>query len=271
MCPSISCKADPTSLPLALLSSPAVYQISDNMACKGASGNAQKMAACTKAGYAALAGIQHDAMAFSAYPSVSQISNGPFQPWYITLPLSVMNKSDSESFVVAGTGLLSSDMVINFGNGTEPMATAAAPMSAVTPAVNPLLDAARSTAVGSSRNLQALDCQTLIESNSTLAAQWFDMLLSSSSQYGTAILVNFAYARDTLFDQALTSCPCTAPLPILQPYCDYMSAFRSYCIQTGLPPYACEASVKVSGTLGIRDLFAQPREPLYSAVQAKRT
>jgi hypothetical protein len=109
-----------------------------------------------------------------------------------------------------------------------------------------------------------------IPSNISLAAQWFDTLQAGISASGFhAYIVNFKAARDTLFDQAM-ACPCKAPLPVLQPYCDVLTAYRSACFQAGVLPAACEFAIKLSGSLGVRDLFSNPREPLYSALQDAR-
>ena len=84
-----------------------------------------------------------------------------------------------------------------------------------------------------------------------------------------AWVVNFKSARDTLFDSAM-ACPCTAGLPALQPYCGLLEAYRGACKAGGILPAACEFAIKLSGSLGVRDVFGAPRAPLYDALQAAR-
>ena len=84
-----------------------------------------------------------------------------------------------------------------------------------------------------------------------------------------AFIVNFKSARDTLFDAAM-ACPCKAPLPALQPYCDTLIAYRGACFNAGIIPAACELAIKQNGALGVRDLFDNPRQPLYDALQNAR-
>ena len=66
------------------------------------------------------------------------------------------------------------------------------------------------------------------------------------------------------------ACPCTASIPALQPYCDVILAYRAACFANKLQPAQCELSIKSFGSMGVRTLFNEPREPLYSLLQAAR-
>ena len=65
-------------------------------------------------------------------------------------------------------------------------------------------------------------------------------------------------------------CPCTFPTPELAPSCTVLTAYRGACKAAGILPAACELAIKLQGSLGVRDLFGNAREPLFSALQAAR-
>jgi hypothetical protein len=94
-------------------------------------------------------------------------------------------------------------------------------------------------------------------------------LAATSASVYHAIIINFKAARDTLFDAAM-DCPCTFPTPELAPYCTVLTAYRGACKAAGILPAACELAIKLQGSLGVRDLFGNAREPLFSALQAAR-
>jgi hypothetical protein len=221
-----------------------MMQAQDNMPCAGmlataATKPSAALTTCTKKGYAALAGIPRDAFAWSAFPSLPTSAGGAGIPaWYLTLPLGATAASDRLAQVVANTGVLATDLALNFANTSD---------------YSP-----------------PLQCTDFVTSDNDVAAAWFAqiMAISNSAQY-RAFVVNYRTARDTLFAQAM-ACPCAAPLPALQGYCDVLVAYRGACKAAGFLPAACEIGIKVYGTLGVRDLFGSPREPFYSALQAER-
>lgn len=202
-----------------------MMQAQDNMPCSGmlATAAAKPSAAlttCTKAGYAALAGIPRDAFAWSAFPSLPTSAGGAGIPsWYLTLPLGAASAADRLSQVVANTGVLATDLALNFAN--------------------------------TSNYAPPLQCTDFVTSDNDVAAAWFAqiMAVSNSAQY-RAFVVNFKTARDTLFSQSM-ACPCTAPLPVLQPYCDVLIAYRGACKAAGILPAACEIGIKIYGTMGV--------------------
>jgi hypothetical protein len=235
-----------------------MLQLQEGQACAGRVNFKAKtapaaLAACARTGYGALAGLARDAFAFTTFPAlaVAQTPGAGVPSWYVTAALAPLNASDAASLVVAATGYFSTPVAVNYANGTTPLAL---PL--------PLL------AAGAGRALQAPECVTLIPSSASLAAAWFQLLVASVPATSTWV-VSFQSARDALPDFAM-ACPCTAPLPVLQGYCDALAAYRGACGAAGFPAAACEMAVKSLGTLGTRDLFGQPREPLYSAVQAAR-
>lgn len=222
---------------------------SNGQACAGqlATGGSKPSAAlvaCTKAGYAELTGIPRDLFAFSATPSVYTL--GPktpgFRPWYITLPVSVLTGIDADVVAVTSTGLTTNTIAVNFANGSTPMTTLAADP---TP-----------------------QCGPALVSNATYATSWFTTLMNGLPA-GKTLFVAMTAARDIFFPAAM-ACPCTAPLPVLQAYCDTLSLYRQVCQAGGLLPVDCELSLKLRGQLGVRDLFGNQVQPLYNAVQAAR-
>jgi hypothetical protein len=218
-----------------------MMQAQDGMACAGTNWMAATAPAslinCAKAGYAALANIPRDTFAWSAYPSLPTANKGGFKPWYLSAPLGVLSAAERASMVVASTGVLSTNLVLNFANTSD-----------YTP---------------------PLQCTTLIPSSITTATSWFNTLVAQVSGGGyKAWVVNFKSARDVLFESAM-ACPATCT-PLLQPYCNVILAYRNACKQAGILPAACELAVKQTGTYGFRDLLGNPKEPLYSALQAAR-
>lgn len=165
------------------------------------------------------------------------LATGP-PSWYLATALSGLSAVAKSSMVVAGTGVLASPLAVNFAN-----------VSGYTPN----------------------ECQVLLPSTPTIADSWFKQVLAATAWTKTSqtFVVNFKSARDLFFDDAM-ACPCVAPLPTLQGYCDVILGFRGACFNAGLPPASCELAVKAYGTLGVRTLFGAPREPLYSDLQAAR-
>jgi len=219
-----------------------MMQAQNGQACQATNWNAKQAPAalikCAKDGYAALAGIPRDAFAWSSFPALPSSQYGGFQPWYLSVPLAQLSAVEKGSMIVANTGFTSTTLALNFANssGYEP----------------------------------PLQCVDFINSNISVAASWFETVVAASSAPGfRAFVINFKAARDTLFDSAM-KCPCSAPLPVLQPYCDMLIAYRGACFAADILPAACEVAIKISGSLGVRDIFGAPREPLFSALQEER-
>jgi len=217
--------------------------VQDGQACQGVKFDAKtapaNLVACASAGYKALAGIPRDAFAWSAFPSLPTSSAaGGLQPWYLTTPLSMLSAGEKAAMIVANTGLLTTDLGLNFANSTgyEP----------------------------------PLQCETFIGSTPDYAAGWFDFVnsIASTPPYH-AYVVNFKTARDTLYADAM-ACPCTVPVPALAGYCGVLTAYRGACFAARILPAACEVAIKIYGTMGVRDLFGAPREPLFTALQNAR-
>jgi hypothetical protein len=221
-----------------------LVQIDNNGACAntnwGAKSAPASFLACAQSGFATLAGIPGDTFAYSSFPSISAMGPAGGPPsWYLAGALSGLSAQAKSSMVIANTGLLATDLVLNFAN--------------------------------SSGFAPPLECTTLVPSSAALQAAWFEQVLLNApfTAKSKTFVINFRTARDTLFDQAM-ACPCTAPLPALQPYCDVIAAYRNSCFQARISPAACELSIKAYGTYGVRTLFGQPREPLFSDLQAAR-
>lgn len=231
-----------------------MMQARDGMDCAGqlAAGTAKPpatLAACTRAGYAQLAGIPRDAFAFSATPAASLLgaTTPGFRPWYVSLPLSVLAGGDTAiPVLVSSTAMPTGAIQLNFGNST--VGAAAAAVAAADP------------------NTQ---CGPIFASNATYAASWLSTLLAALP-VGRTLLVSWTAARDVLFPQAM-ACPCSAPLPVLEPYCDTIALYRQLCRLSNILPAACELQIKLRGQLGVRDLFGAPVQPLYDVLQAARS
>jgi hypothetical protein len=220
-----------------------MMQAQDGMPCQGtnwAANNAPTaLVNCAKAGYAALANVPMDAFAFSAFPSLTTASKGGFKAWYLTAPLGVISAAQRNALVVANTGAMSTLLSLNFANTSD--------------------------------YAPPLQCTAFVPGTPQIAANWFNTMVSvfSGATYH-AFVLNFMMGRDTLFDSAM-ACPCKAPVPALQPYCDVLIAYRGACKNAGILPAACELAIKQRGSMGVRDLFGNPRQPLYDAVQNART
>jgi hypothetical protein len=216
-----------------------LMQAQDGMACEkpdwAAKAAPAALAACAKAGYAALAGIPRDAFGWSAFPT----GHANWQPWYLTLPLSTLSAAERANQVVASTGALGLPLAVNFAN--------------------------------TSNYAPPLQCVTLADGSAAEADAWFAQVLAvtATTPSSHAWLVNFKTARDTLYAGAM-ACPCDTPVPALQPYCDLLTAYRGACYAARVAPAACEVGIKLYGGMGWRDLFGAPREPLFSALQAAR-
>ena len=201
------------------------------------------LVACARDGFAALAGVPYDLFAFSAYPALITAARAAGPPsWYLTTALNALPPAERMALMVASTGFPSVDLAVNFANSSD---------------YNP-----------------PLQCGVVLSSTVDKAAAWFNAVVDALAAPGFhGILVNFRAARDTLFDAAM-DCPCTYPLPALKQFCDVLVAYRNYCrLNSGgaVGPAVCELAIKLSGALGVRDLFGQPRTELFNALQAARS
>ena len=161
--------------------------------------------------------------------------------WYLPTALAALPAPERMALVISATGFPVVDLTLNFANTSD---------------YSP-----------------PLQCAPIVSSTADKAAAWFESVVAATSANGYhGIIINFKSARDTLFDAAM-ACPCTYPTPELKPYCDVLVAYRGFCKAASggaFLPAACELAVKLQGALGVRDLFGNAREPLYSALQAAR-
>jgi hypothetical protein len=116
-----------------------------------------------------------------------------------------------------------------------------------------------------------LQCVTIVTSTPTAASNWLTAVIDGTSQDAPPFIIVWSYARDWLYVDAMTKCPCTVPFPEYQADCTILSQYRDSCKQFGLPPVACEASLKVGGSLGVRDVLGFTRDPLYTTLQTARS
>ena len=219
-----------------------MMQVQDNQACASvnwAAGSAPgALVTCAKAGYAALAGIPYDLFGWTAFPALPTSAAGGPPKWYLATALALLSPAERMAMVVANTGFPSVTLALNFAN--------------------------------TSGYAPPLECVNFVPATPAKAAAWFSAVVAASTAPGYhSVLVNFKAARDTLFDGAM-ACPCVAPLPVLQPYCAVLEAYRGACFAAGITPAACELAIKMQGAIGVRDLFGQPRQPLFDALQAAR-
>ena len=217
--------------------------VQDGQPCQNTNWNAARaptsLINCAAAGFAALEGIPYDAFAFSSFPALTTSGRAAGPPsWYLPTALAALPTAERSALVVSATGFPSDALSLNFAN---------------TPDFNP-----------------PLQCETLLPSSGAKASAWFEAVIAATSAPGYhAFIINFRSARDVLFDAAM-ACPCTYPTQELKPFCDVIVAYRGACKSAGLQPAACELAIKISGALGVRDLFGTPREPIFSALQAYR-
>jgi hypothetical protein len=129
-----------------------------------------------------------------------------------------------------------------------------------------VVNAVNSTATGKQ---PAPVCTQVIASSDVIENAWLQTVINTAADYKIA-LTTLTQARDILFTEAMTSCPCKSPSPDFQPYCNYLTNIRVLCYKNGLPSYICELVSKLQGTTGIRDLVNDVKEPSYSTLQAAR-
>jgi len=222
-----------------------MYQIVQGQTCGGAANTIMNTAKpspallnCFDQGYDALVNIKRDIFAFTAYPT--QFTSNSFQSWYISAALDRVDPPyDSTNRWLVGTGIIGDPIVVN--------------------AVN-------STATGKQ---PAPVCTQVIASSDVIENAWLQTVINTAADYKIA-LTTLTQARDILFTEAMTSCPCKSPSPDFQPYCNYLTNIRVLCYKNGLPSYICELVSKLQGTTGIRDLVNDVKEPSYSTLQAAR-
>jgi hypothetical protein len=112
-------------------------------------------------------------------------------------------------------------------------------------------------------------CTPITAATVTDSADFFAYLVDVATRYNLAF-VSFYTARDLLPAAVITSCPCKPASPGDSTYCTFLSLYRQLCTQAGLLPWACEASLKVTGSLGVRDTAGATKGALYTALQAAR-
>jgi len=195
--------------------------------------------ACAANGFAALTGIPYDLFALSLFPALPTSASAAGPPaWYVPTALAALPAAERLALLVSATGFPATSVALNFANTSD---------------YSP-----------------PLQCADIVASSADKATAWFSAVVAATSAPGyKALLINYRAARDTLFDDAM-ACPCTFPTPELAPYCTVLTAYRGACKAAGVPPAACELGIKQNGALGVRDLFGQPRQPLFAALQNAR-
>jgi hypothetical protein len=235
----------PTTPIFPVFSLESMYGIVQGQSCSGQGGSIMNTAKpspallnCFDQGYDAMVNIKRDIFAFTAYPT--QFTSNSFQSWYISAGLDRTDPPfDTTNRWLVGTNIIADNIVVN--------------------AVN-------STATGKQPQPK---CTQVMSSSDTIENAWLENVINTATDYKIT-LITLTQARDILFSEAMTSCPCSAPLPDFQPYCNYLNDVRVLCFQNGLPSYICELVSKLQGTTGIRDLVNDVKEPSYSTLQAAR-
>jgi len=224
-----------------------MYGLAEGQACggggvpaalMGAAKPPPQLLACFDANYDAFAAMRRDVFAFTAFPS--QFTGGVWRDWYISAALARLDPPvDTVNMWIVGTGVVSDNVVVNAANQTS----------------------------GKQPKPQ---CVEVLRGNASDADAWLASVVAAATD-AKLQLVTLAYARDVLFSEAMDSCPCAAPEPALQPYCDYINYFRLLCQElAGLPSYICEINAKFFATDGVRDLLNNEKQPIYSTLQAAR-
>ena len=103
----------------------------------------------------------------------------------------------------------------------------------------------------------------------TSNARRFTYLVDLGSRYSIGYL-SFATARDVLPSSVISTCPCEVTDPSQQLWCDFVNLYRTVCQNAGQPPWGCEATIKLGGTMGVRDIKGAAKQPLFNALQTAR-
>lgn len=246
-------------------------QTGPDQPCVGMTGGKKPSAQiiqCIKDGLATVAPLQRDAFGVSTYPANAQAGlpdqKPHWQPWYLTAVLQQLSKKDRASFIVAETGYLADDLVVNLANGT---------VGAV-PSVHGRGRGVVSRPVAQQQLADPpVQCAVVLNTSVADTNAWLSYLISTAASeakagYDWPLLVWWSNT-DLLWPSSISSCPCTVPQP-WESSCTFISAYRSIFIAEGQPAFGGELDAKAFGTMGIRQVDGTPKDPIWDTWQTAR-
>lgn len=235
--------------------------------------------ACIDAGIALIANVSRDAFAVSTYPSTVSAGLPPptihWEAWYFPAVFDRLAPADRAHIMVAETGYLADDLVVNLANGSTPMRGAhsgSGGSGSSTPervrggGVAPLPPTA-----APAHHLAAdppVQCAALFYSNVSASAAWLSYVIAMAEQYDMA-LATWWSDTDLLASPAMASCPCAVP-PQFEDDCVFLTAYRQIFEAQGQPGWGGEVDAKAFATMGLRAVGGGAPKPLLAILQAAR-
>ena len=198
---------------------------------------------CINNGLALVNDLQRDAFAISTYPGNQHAglpppTNVPFESWYFPVVFEKLSIEDKNNLIIAETGFISDNSVVNLGNGTIGKDT-------------------------TTTETDPLECEPLEISDITLAETWLNYTITQAQTYSMIFMVWWS-DYDLLASAAMSTCPCNVTVPFTGS-CTFISAFRQIYTGEGLPAWDGELNAKAFGTMGLRTtITGEKKESLYT-------
>lgn len=213
--------------------------------CVGMTGGpspSPELEACIADGLALVAPLSRDAFGVSTYPDNTKAgypSQKPgWQPWYFPAVLGQLSEKDAATFLIAETGALADDLVVNLADG----------------------------AVGAGLDPPP-QCMSVLNTSVTDADAWLSYVIASAETGGWP-LVTWWSDTDLLADEAVSSCPCTSPAGY-ENSCTFITAYREIYAAAGGVAWGGEVAAKAFATMGLRSIQGDVK-PLWGTLQAAR-
>lgn len=217
-------------------------QTGPDQACVGMGGGGDApspaLVQCITAGLQLVSPIKRDAFAVSTYPHTIMASLGVqrphWSPWFFPAVIAQLNASDATAFIIAETGYIADDLIVNLANGTI--------------GIDLALGSEKDDGGGAD---PAPICASLLSSNVTEAEAWLTYVLQQGAQHDMP-LITWWSDMDFLWPTSMSSCPCTVP-PNGTFSCTFIAAYREIEALGGGAAWMGEINAKAFGTMGLRN------------------
>lgn len=204
---------------------------------------------------------------------------GTWQLWYGPAVFDALDEKDAAAIAIASWGYDSTPIAINYANATSATAGQRAVGSFATPAavlalggVPAAADSAPTVPArlrsGASPSPTPI-CATVSTATTGDAADFLGYLVDLSTRYPFAY-VSFYSSGDVLPADVVTSCPCKSTSVDGKALCAFLGLYRQICVLNGLPSWLCETTLKLTGSMGVRDYTGKQKADVYAALQAAR-
>jgi hypothetical protein len=214
---------------------------------------------CIQDGLEVLAPVHRDAFAVSTYPH-NAVAGYPtqkpkWQPWYLPAVLDQLLTADRQSFLIAETGYLADDLVMNLANGS--------------------VGSGMSTGVvHSTLGDPPVDCGCVLNTSTTDANTWLSYLIATAASekkkgFTWPLLVWWS-DTDLLWSSSVSSCPCTVPNQ-WESSCTFITAYRDIYESTGQIPWLGEIDAKAFATMGLRQVDGTPKSLWHTWQKARKS